>query len=233
MTTRPIPVGASATATQVDAGADPTDTRVIVAAGAFLQREGIARLLERAADVQIVGWASSEQEMILAVESEAPDVLVVHGGIGLARPLREEYPGIGVVAIGPLLNSQEALRLFGSGAGGRAYLVERYLSSAEELLTALREVASGGSVLHPRVVDALVHAHDGEEVVGRLTAREVEVLALVARGLSNAAIAERLSLSKRGVEKHIGAIFSHFRLHDSPGINPRVAVTLTFLHGGL
>ena len=85
-------------------------------------------------------------------------------------------------------------------------------------------------MLHPTVVDALVHAHSAtEDVFDGLRPRELEVLALVARGLSNAAIAEHLSLSKRGVEKHIGAIFSCLRLHDSPGVSPRVAVTLMFL----
>ena len=174
-----------------------------------------------------------------AVECGAPDVLVVHvptaakctdEGIRASGRLRDEYPGIGVVAIGPDLRPHEAVHLFGRGAGSRGYLVERRLSGAEELLVAIREVARGGSVLHPTVVDALVHARSANEVEFEgLTPRELEVLALVARGLSNAAIAEQFSLSKRGVEKHIGAIFSHFRLHDSHGVSPRVVVTLMFL----
>jgi DNA-binding NarL/FixJ family response regulator len=216
-----------------------TVTRVIVGTGTFLQREGIARVIDGAADVTVVGWAGSAEETLLAVEREAPDVLVVDvpmapthtdEGVRLACRLRREFPAIGVVALGPGMHPQHAVRLFASGASGRAYLLGGRLSCGEELLSAIREVALGGVVVDPAVVDTLVAAQQPDEgLLGRLTARELEVLSLVADGLSNAAIAEELSLTKRGVEKHIGEIFSRFRLHESLEVSPRVVATLVFL----
>jgi DNA-binding NarL/FixJ family response regulator len=213
--------------------------RVIVGTSTFLEREGIARVIDRATDINVVGWAASEKETLLAVEREAPDVLVVNvpmapthtdEGVRVAYRLRQEYPAIGVVALGPGMHPQYAVRLFASGARGRAYLLGGRLSSGDELLGAIREVALGGVVVDPAVVETLVGAHQADEgLLGRLTARELEVLSLVADGLSNAGIAEQLSLTKRGVEKHIGEIFARFRLQERLGISPRVIATLVFL----
>jgi DNA-binding NarL/FixJ family response regulator len=216
-----------------------TVKRIIVGTHTFLEREGIARVVDGAADVSVVGWAASEEETLLAVEREAPDVLVVDvamapthtdEGIRLACRLRAEYPAIGVVALAPGMQPRYALRLFASGARGRAYLLAGRLSSGDELLGAIREVAVGGVVVDPSVVDALVSAQGaGEGLLQRLTARELEVLSLVAEGASNAGIAEQLSLTKRGVEKHIGEIFARLRLHESVGVSPRVVAALVFL----
>jgi DNA-binding NarL/FixJ family response regulator len=233
-------VGAARIAAVDGVPAARTVTRVIVGTDTFLEREGIARVIAGAADVNVVGCAGSEEETLLAVEREAPDVLVVgvpmapthtDEGIRLACRLRREYPAIGVVALGPGMYPQHAVRFFASGAGGRAYLLAGRLSRGDELLSAIREVALGGVVVDPAVVETLVGAQQADEgLLERLTAREREVLSLVADGLSNAAIAEQLSLTKRGVEKHIGEIFSRFRLRDSLAVSPRVVATLVFLH---
>ncbi len=215
-------------------------TRVVVGAGAFLERQGIARVLEAAADIEVVAWASSESGTLSAVERESPDVVVVDvpmapthtdEGIRLARRLRSEHPATGVVALSPGTHPEHAVRLFASGARGRAYLLAGRLQSGEELLGAIRDVALGGTTVHPLVVDMLVHAQQeaDEGRLERLTARELEVLSLVAEGLSNASIAEQLSLTKRAVEKHIGEIFARLGLHDDPDVSRRVTATLLFL----
>lgn len=215
-------------------------TRVVVAARAFLERQGIARVLESATDIDVVVWASSETETLAAVEREAPDVVLVdmalaptHSdeGIRLARRLRSAHPAVGVVVLSPGTRPEHAVRFFASGARGRAYLLAGHLESSQELLGAIRDVALGGTTVHPAVVDVLVHAdQDADEGrLERLTARELEVLSLVADGLSNAAVAEHLSLTKRAVEKHVGEIFARLGLHDDTGISRRVTAALLFL----
>jgi DNA-binding NarL/FixJ family response regulator len=216
-----------------------TVKRVIVGSSTFLEREGIARVIDGASDVNVVAWAASEEETLRAVKREAPDVLVVNvpmapthtdEGVRLAYRLRQDYPAIGVVALGPGIQPQYAVRLFAPGARGRAYLLAGRLSSGDELLGAIREVALGGVVVDPAVVETLVGTRQAiEGLLGRLTARELEVLSLVADGLSNAGVAEQLSLTKRGVEKHIGEIFARFRLQGRLGVSPRVVATLVFL----
>jgi DNA-binding NarL/FixJ family response regulator len=215
-------------------------TRVVVGAGSFLEQEGIARVLEGAGDIDVVAWGSSEAETLSAVERETPDVVVVDvpmapthtdEGIRLARLLRAKYPAIGVVALSPGTDPDHAIGLFASGARGRAYLLAGRIASGGELLSAIRDVALGGTAVDPLVVDTLVHAQAEPEAsrLERLTARELQVLALLAGGLSNASIAGRLSLSKRAVEKHIGEIFARLDLHDDPGVSRRVTATLVFL----
>jgi DNA-binding NarL/FixJ family response regulator len=220
------------------AAASPT--RVVVGANTFLEREGIARVLESAADVDVVAWASSEAETLAAVEREAPDVVVVDvplapthtdEGIRLAGHLRSAHPGIGVVALSPGTHPQYALRLFASGARGRAYLMGAQLANGDQLISAIRDVAAGGAVVDPVVVDTLVHAQQDADdgLLARLTARELEVLSLIADGLSNAQIARELSVTKRAVEKHVGEIFARLGLHDDLEVSRRVAATLVFL----
>jgi DNA-binding NarL/FixJ family response regulator len=215
-------------------------TRVVVGAGAFLERQGIARVLDAATDIDVVAWASSESGTLSAVERESPDVVLVDvpmapthtdEGIRLARRLRSEHPAIGVVALSPGTHPEHAVRLFASGARGRAYLLAGRLESGEELVGAIRDVALGGTTVHPVVVDMLVHAQQeaDEGRLERLTARELEVLSLVAEGLSNASVAEQLALTKRAVEKHIGEIFARLGLHDDPDVSRRVTATLLFL----
>jgi DNA-binding NarL/FixJ family response regulator len=215
-------------------------TRVVVGAGTFLEQQGIARVLEGAADIDVVAWASSEDETLAAVEREVPDVVVVDvpmapthtdEGIRLAQLLRVKHPAIGVVALSPGTHPDHAVDLFASGARGRAYLLGGRLTSGRELLSAIRDVALGGTAVDPLVVDTLVHASDEPDEcrLERLTARELQVLALLAEGLSNASIAERLSLTKRAVEKHIGEIFARLDLHDNPDVSRRVTATLLFL----
>jgi DNA-binding NarL/FixJ family response regulator len=221
------------------AGATPP-TRVVVGAGSFLESQGIARVLEGAADIDVVAWTSSEDETLSAIEREAPDVVVVDipmapthtdEGIRLARLLRVKHPKIGVVALSPGTDPDHAAGLFATGARGRAYLLAGRLASGRELLSAIRDVALGGTAIDPLVVDTLVHAQDEPDRgrLERLTARELQVLALLAQGLSNASIAERLSLTKRAVEKHIGEIFARLDLHDSPDVSRRVKAALLFL----
>jgi DNA-binding NarL/FixJ family response regulator len=215
-------------------------TRVVVGAGTFLEQQGIARVLEGAGDIDVVAWASGQDETLSAIERENPDVVVVHvpmapthtdEGIRLAQLLRLEHPTIGVVALSPGTHPDHAASLFATGARGRAYLLGGRLTSGRELLSAIRDVAVGGTAVDPLVVDTLVQAAEAPDgsPLERLTARELQVLALLAEGLSNTSIAERLLLTKRAVEKHIGEIFARLDLHDNPDVSRRVTAALLFL----
>jgi|KBSMisStaDraftv2_1062788.scaffolds.fasta_scaffold255265_1 DNA-binding NarL/FixJ family response regulator len=214
--------------------------RVVVGAGTFLEQQGIARVLEGATDIDVVAWAFSEDDTLSAIRGHAPDVVVVDvpmapthtdEGIRLARLLRVEHPAIGVVVLSPGTHPDHAVRLFASGASGRAYLLAGRLAGGGELASAIRGVALGGTAVDPLVVDTLVRARGelDEGRLERLTARELQVLGLLAEGLSNASIAARLSLTKRAVEKHVGEIFARLDLHDSPDVSRRVTAALLFL----
>jgi DNA-binding NarL/FixJ family response regulator len=214
-------------------------TRVVVGADTFLEREGIARVLERAGDIEVVAWAASESSVLAAVDRERPDVLMVavqmaptytDEGIRLAARLRSDHPAIGVVALGPRMCARYAVDLFATGASGRAYLLAGRIASGDELISAIRDVAAGATVVDPAVVDTLVaHRQDEDGLLARLTARELDVLALVADGLSNARVAATLGLSKKAVEKHVGEIFSRLGLHDDVEVSRRVTASLVFL----
>ncbi len=213
--------------------------RLVVGADTFLEREGIARVLDGARGIEVVAWASSEHSTLAAVAREVPDVLLVavqmaptytDEGIRLAARLRMEYPAIGVVALGPRTCARYAVHLFTPGASGRAYLLAGRLASGDELISAIHDVAAGATVVDPAVVDTLVaQRQDGEGLLSRLTARELEVLSLMAGGLSNARVAETLQLSKKAVEKHVGEIFSRLGLHDDIEVSRRVTASLIFL----
>lgn len=213
--------------------------RVVVGADTFLEREGIARVLDGARDIEVAAWAATESSALAAVGREMPDVLVVavqmaptytDEGIRLAARLRLEYPEIGVVALGPRMCARYAVHLFAPGASGRAYLLAGRIATGDELVSAIRDVATGATVVDPAVVDTLVaQRRDDEGLLARLTARELEVLSLIADGLSNARVAETLGLSKKAVEKHVGEIFSRLGLHDDLEVSRRVTAALVFL----
>ena len=139
-------------------------------------------------------------------------------------------PAIGVVALGPRTCARYAVHLFTPGASGRAYLLAGRLASGDELISAIHDVAAGATVVDPAVVDTLVaQRQEGDGLLSRLTARELEVLSLMAGGLSNARVAETLQLSKKAVEKHVGEIFSRLGLHDDIEVSRRVTASLIFL----
>jgi len=214
----------------------------VLAEDNVLLREGVSQLLEREEDLQLVGVAGDLPGLLQLIESEKPDVVVTDirmpptgtdEGIQAANHVRGADPSIGVVVLSQYANPSYALALLSQGSEGRAYLLKERVADVEELLAAIREVAAGGSVIDPKVVDALVSA-TGKRTpsdLDRLTPRETEILAEMAQGKSNAAIAATLVLSERAVEKHSNSIFSKLGLSEERQVNRRVKAVLVYLAG--
>jgi DNA-binding NarL/FixJ family response regulator len=214
--------------------------RVVVADDDLLVREGIQHLLESEPDIELAAVSSDRAGLLDAIERESPDVVLTDirmpphqasEGLDVAQQVRQAHPSIGVLVISHYLEPQYALALLEDGTAGRGYLLKDQLGNREQLVSAIEQVAAGGSVIDPQVIDALVRTHqrDDESPLRRLTAREREVLAEVASGKSNAAIAKSLVITKRAVERHIGAIFAKLNLPDDEEASRRVAATLLFL----
>ena len=214
--------------------------RIVLAEDNYLVREGIKRVLEAQADLHLVGTSADFDGLMAAVGKRQPDVVLTDirmpptgtdEGIRAAAQLRETSPDIGVVVLSQYATPAYALALLEKGAGGRAYLLKERVSDAEQLVTAIHEVAAGGSVIDPTVVEALVSARSRgpRSPLRDLTARESEVLSEMAQGKNNAAIATSLFVSERAVEKHINSIFSKLGLSQDHDVNRRVKAVLLFL----
>jgi len=152
-------------------------------------------------------------------------------GIQVAQRLRRTSPSTGVVVLSQYSDAEYALRLFEEGASGRAYLLKERVSDVTQLSAAIREVARGGSVVDPRIIEVLIAAREraAESPLRELTPREREVLGAIAQGRNNAAIAANLFLTERAVEKHINAIFSKLGLSEEPDVHKRVRATVIYL----
>lgn len=213
--------------------------RVVLAEDHALFREGIHQLIDREADLEVVGTASDEAELLKLVDDLAPDVVVTDirmpptgtdEGVRAASAFSDSHPSMGVVVLSQYSSPAYAVALLDRGSAGRAYLLKDSVADVGQLVNAIRSVAAGGSVIDPSVVDALVSARSKKDSgVDRLTPREHEVLAEMAQGKSNGAIAETLVLSERAVEKHINSIFSKLALTEEPQTNRRVKAVLMLL----
>ncbi len=214
---------------------------VVVGEDDFLVREGIQQVLEEGgAEFRIAGLCGDLDSVLETVEREKPDVVITDirmppthtdEGIRIAAHLRETSPTTGVVVLSQYAGPSYALRLLERGSEGRAYLLKERIAHRIQLFGAIREVAQGGSVIDPKVVETLVAARSrsANSSLGSLTPREAEVLAHMAQGKSNLAIAETLFLTKRGVEKHVNAIFSKLELPEETAVSRRVFATLMYL----
>lgn len=214
--------------------------RAVVADDSAVIRAGVVRILEDAG-MQVVREARSADELLTAVDEERPDLAVVdirmppggNAGLTAALDIRARYGDhVRVLVLSQYLEPEYALRLLGAGAGGVGYLLKDRLGEASELADAAERVAAGGSAIDPSVVDELVRARRSNDVLGRLTGREQEIIALVAQGRSNRSIADRLSLSSKTVEGAIGVIFSKLGLEEDAMDNRRVLAVLAYLEGG-
>ena len=214
--------------------------RVVFAEDNYLVREGTAALLATSDEVELVGTATTRDELLAAVESESPDAVLTdirmpptgtNEGIEAAKRIRSEHPDIGVVVLSQYSDETYVYDLLKDGAAGLGYLLKERVSDVDELVRALGEVSRGGSVLDPKVVEALVAAKDrmGHSPLGSLTDREREVLAHMAQGQNNAAIAKALFLTDRAVEKHINSLFHKLDLTEEPDVHRRVMAVLAFL----
>lgn len=214
--------------------------RAVVADDSAVIRAGVVRILEDAG-MQVVREARSADELLTAVDEERPDLAVVdirmppggNAGLTAALDIRARYGDhVRVLVLSQYLEPEYALRLLGAGAGGVGYLLKDRLGEASELADAAERVAAGGSAIDSSVVDELVRARRTTDVLGRLTGREQEIIALVAQGRSNRSIADRLSLSSKTVEGAIGVIFSKLGLEEDAMDNRRVLAVLAYLEGG-
>lgn len=215
--------------------------RIVIAEDSFLIREGIRLLLQTQDDLDLVAAAGSLPELVSAVDDFDPDVVLtdirmpptgVDEGIQAAETFAHDRPELGVVVLSQYVEPEFALRLFDGGSQGRAYLLKERVGDIGQLRHAIHEVAKGGSVLDPLVVDALLEGRHGRRgsTLDRLSPREGEVLELVAGGMANRAIAEELSLSERAVEKHITAILTKLDLPpEDTEVHRRVRAVLVYL----
>jgi DNA-binding NarL/FixJ family response regulator len=211
--------------------------RVVIADDAVLLREGIARLLQ-SEGFEVVGQAGTAEELLLKVRSYAPDVAVVDikmppthtdEGLRAAREIRESFPDVGVLLLSQYVESGLALELLSDSAEGVGYLLKDRVSDIGEFVAAVRRVADGGSALDPTVVSQLLGRRRRDDPLADLTPREREVLELMAEGLSNAAIAAKLVVTERAVEKHVTSIFQRLRLPNAPQTHRRVLAVLAYL----
>ena len=213
--------------------------RVVLADDSILLREGTARLLAEAG-FDVVGQAGDADDLLLKVRSYNPDVAIVDirmppthtdEGVQAAKRIREQYPDVGVLVLSQYVEGEYALELIADSAEGVGYLLKDRVADLTDFAAAVRRVAEGGSALDPEIVARLVGRRRRDNPIDTLTPREREVLALMAEGLSNAAIASRLVVTDRAVEKHVTSIFSKLRLSSDGEAHRRVLAVLAFLQG--
>jgi len=210
----------------------------VIGEDTLLLREGIARLLE-AEGIEVVALAGDLEELLRKVDGHKPDVVVsdirmppthTDEGLQAARRIRAQRPGTGVLVLSQYLDEDYAFALLGDGAEGVGYLLKDRLTDGERFVDAVRRVAAGESVLDPEVVAHLLgRRSDRPTPLDELTERERAVLGEMAEGRSNAAIAKRLYLSDRAIERHVTAIFAKLGLEATPDSHRRVLAVLTYL----
>jgi len=214
--------------------------RVALAEDNLLVREGIVQLLAAIPDVEVVAACADSEALLSAVDEHGVDVVLTDirmppsgtdEGIRLAAVLRETHPDVGVIVISQYDDPAYAVRLLEHGSDRLGYVLKERVHDRAQLAAAIRAVAAGGSVIDPKVVEALVvaRARGESSPLADLTPREREVLEEIAQGKSNAAIADSLFLTKRAVEKHINAIFLKLKLAQGEDVSKRVKATLMFL----
>src|SRR3954451_16021299 len=214
--------------------------RVVLAEDSLIVRGGIEQLLAASPTVEVVATCGDFDTLREVIERELPDVVLTDirmppsqtdEGIRIAHELHEEHPGIGVVVLSQYAEPEYVLALLDAGSDRRGYLLKERVRSRGTLVSAIDSVARGGSVIDPKIVEVLVEerARADRSPLAQLTEREREVLAEIATGKSNSAIAESLVLTKRAVEKHINAIFMKLGLAATDDVSKRVKAALIFL----
>jgi DNA-binding NarL/FixJ family response regulator len=213
--------------------------RVVVADDAVILREGLARLLGESG-FEVVGLASDPEELLDLVERERPDVAVIDirmppthtdEGLRAAHAIRERWPAVGILVLSQHVRAAYALELLSGGTRGVGYLLKERVADLDELQSSIERIAQGGSALDPAVVEQLIgRSRQGSGPLDELTSREREVLALMAEGRSNRAIAGALVVSEHTVEKHVKNILATLRLRQSADDHRRVLAVLAFLN---
>jgi DNA-binding NarL/FixJ family response regulator len=212
--------------------------KVAIADDSILLREGIVKLLE-SEGFDVVGQSGTADDLMLKVRSYAPDVAIVDirmppthtdEGLRAAQEIREKHPGTGVLVLSQYVEAEYALELLSDSAEGVGYLLKDRVSDIADFASAVRRVGEGGSALDPAIVSQLVGRRRKDDPIDHLTPREREVLELMAEGRSNRAIAERLVVTERAVEKHVTSIFSKLGLPSSSDDHRRVLAVLALLN---
>jgi DNA-binding NarL/FixJ family response regulator len=214
--------------------------RVALADDSFLIREALQDVMEPVDSLDLVAAYADGESLLNGVDTDPPDVVIADirmppsgddEGIRVARKLRETHPEVGVVVLSQYAGADYALALLEDGAAGRGYLLKERVHDRGELLSAIEVVAQGGTTIDPSLIQDLLAAdrRRHSSPLNDLTPREREVLGEMAEGKSNAAIAESLVLTKRAVEKHVGAIFAKLGLEDDEVVSRRVAAVLLYL----
>jgi DNA-binding NarL/FixJ family response regulator len=217
-----------------------TPIRVVIADDNYLVRAGVRRLLVEGRGVDVVADAASAPELMAKVREHLPAAVLTDirmpphhrmDGIEAALALRAELPDVGVVVLSQHADASYAQALFRNGTAGLAYLLKERVGDREELVRALATVAGGGSVVDPQVVDALVAAQQRERnsPLQGFTTRELDVLREMARGHTNATIAQDLHVSESAVSKHVSAIFTKLDLTEDATVDRRVRAVLTYV----
>jgi len=211
--------------------------RVVLADDSLLLREGVERLLTEAG-FEVAGSSGTAEDLLRHVGLYKPDVAVVDirmppthtdEGLRAAQEIRDRYPGVGVLVLSQYVEPAYAMELLADSAEGVGYLLKDRVSDLEEFAAAVRRVGEGGSALDPAIVSELVGRRRRDDPLAGLTPREREVLELMAEGRSNAAIAARMVVTERAVEKHVTSIFQKLRLPASEENHRRVLAVLAFL----
>ena len=211
--------------------------RVVVADDSVLLREGVVRIL-REAGFDVVGQAGNADEVLRLVRGFEPDIAVVDirmpptftdEGLRAAQQIRGRHPGVGVLVLSQYVEPRYAMELLAESAEGVGYLLKERVSNIADFAAAVKRVAEGGSALDPAVVSQIVGRRRKDDPLTDLTAREREVLELMAEGRSNQGIAERLVITERAVEKHVTNIFQKLRLPAAAEDHRRVLAVLAFL----
>jgi DNA-binding NarL/FixJ family response regulator len=209
---------------------------VVLADDELLLLEGLAGLLERSG-FQVAGLAGDAEQLLELVRTEQPDVVIVDirmppthttEGLDAAKTVRAQFPEIGILVLSAHLEVTHTMELLASGRR-TGYLLKRRVSAVDDFVDAVTRIATGGSVVDPAIVQELVSAQRFEDPLAVLSAREREVLALMAEGRSNAGIAQSLWLAEGTVEKHVSSILSKLGLPENAGDHRRVLAVITFL----
>jgi PAS domain S-box-containing protein len=211
--------------------------RVVIADDAAMIRQALVELLE-SSGIEVVAQVGDASALLQEVERHSPDIAIVdihmpptqtQEGVHAAIEIRRRFPGVGILLLSSYVESKEVIELFAAATGGVGYLLKDSVANVDQLLDALERISDGGIVLDPNLVVDLVGRTLRPDPLGVLTAREREVVELMAEGRSNAAIADRLWVTEGAVEKHIRHIFSKLRIPDAPDTHRRVLAVLTFL----
>ena len=214
--------------------------RIVIAEDSLIVREGLIRMLDAHDGTRLVDAVGDYDALLEAVDTHRPDVVITDirmpptgtdEGIRAAGAIRAAHPGVGVVVLSQYAEPAYALALLDGGSAGVAYLLKERVGDPEQLIAAIDQVAGGGSMIDPKVVESLVATRSNapSSPLERLSPREREVLAELAEGKNNAAVATSLVLSPRAVEKHINSLFSKLGISEEPDVHRRVKAVLVYL----